>query len=103
MIRTIINSDVKEIKMILLDWIIIIGVGINKTISMSKTIKITASRKNRVENGIRAELDGSNPHSKGEVFSRSRRDRINNRDARRRIANGIIAEIKEEIDNKFIN
>jgi hypothetical protein len=56
-----------------------------------------------VENGIRAELDGSNPHSKGEVFSRSRWDRINNREARRRIANGIMAEIKEEIDNKFIN
>lgn len=30
------------------------GVGINRTISMSNTIKIIANRKNRSENGIRA-------------------------------------------------
>lgn len=38
---------------------------------MSKTRKITASRKNRREKGIRALPKGSNPHSKGEAFSRS--------------------------------
>ena len=29
-----------------------------------------ASRKNRIENGIRPDSFGSNPHSKGEYFSR---------------------------------
>jgi len=31
-----------------------VGRGINSTISMSKTMKITAKRKKRKENGIRA-------------------------------------------------
>lgn len=43
---------------------------------MSKTRKITARRKKRSENGIRAEFIGSNPHSKGESFSRSWLDRV---------------------------
>lgn len=47
-----------------------IGIGINKTISMSNTMKIIARRKNRMENGIRALWLGSNPHSNGEDFSR---------------------------------
>lgn len=38
---------------------------------MSNTRKITANKKNRRENGVRAEFFGSNPHSKGESFSRS--------------------------------
>ena len=38
---------------------------------MSKTRKITASKKNRNENGIRADDFGSKPHSNGEDFSRS--------------------------------
>jgi hypothetical protein len=42
-----------------------------KTISMSKTIKITPRRKNRSEKGVRAEFFGSNPHSNGAAFSRS--------------------------------
>lgn len=46
------------------------GSGISNTISMSKTIKITARRKNRIENGVRAERIGSNPHSNGDSFSR---------------------------------
>lgn len=50
---------------------IIIGIGISSTISMSNTRKITASRKNRDENGIRAVRDGSNPHSNADDFSRS--------------------------------
>jgi len=40
-------------------------------ISTSKIKKTTAIRKNWVENGRRADLIGSNPHSKGEGFSRS--------------------------------
>jgi len=47
------------------------GRGISKTISMSNTKKMMASRKNRIENGIRDMWFGSNPHSNGEVFSRS--------------------------------
>jgi hypothetical protein len=38
---------------------------------MSNTIKMMARRKNRREKGSRAEFFGSNPHSNGEVFSRS--------------------------------
>lgn len=37
---------------------------------MSKTIKMIAKRKNRIENGIRALWFGSNPHSNGDDFSR---------------------------------
>lgn len=47
------------------------GTGMRSTISMSNTRKITARRKNRRENGRRAEFLGSNPHSNGEDFSRS--------------------------------
>jgi hypothetical protein len=42
-----------------------------KVISISKIRKITAIKKNWIENGTRAESIGSNPHSKGEGFSRS--------------------------------
>jgi len=49
----------------------IIGSGVSKAISISNTKKITASRKNRRENGIRAEFLGSKPHSKGDSFSRN--------------------------------
>lgn len=47
------------------------GSGIRRTISISKTRKITASKKKRSEKGIRAEDFGSKPHSKGADFSRS--------------------------------
>lgn len=50
---------------------IIVIVGNNKVNSTSKIIKITAIRKNCKENGIRADLLGSNPHSNGLFFSRS--------------------------------
>ncbi len=49
----------------------IVGAGRRRTISMSNTRKITARRKNRRENGIRAEFLGSKPHSNGDSFSRS--------------------------------
>lgn len=45
--------------------------GKRRAISTSKIKKITAMRKKRVENGNRADLFGSNPHSNGEFFSRS--------------------------------
>jgi hypothetical protein len=47
------------------------GAGINRTISMSNTRKMTANRKNRVEKGRRALSFGSKPHSNGVDFSRS--------------------------------
>lgn len=53
----------------------IVGIGISRTISISNTMKIMASRKNRIENGIRAVFFGSNPHSNGVDFSRSSVDR----------------------------
>lgn len=48
-----------------------IGIGNNSAISTSKIIKITAIKKNRDEKGSRAEFLGSNPHSNGDLFSRS--------------------------------
>lgn len=62
--------------MIVLKLIIVIGSGIIRAISMSNTRKITASRKNRREKGIRADLLGSNPHSNGDIFSRSLDERL---------------------------
>lgn len=47
-----------------------VTVGRRITTSTSKTKKITARRKNRVEKGSRAERWGSNPHSNGDCFSR---------------------------------
>lgn len=46
------------------------GIGISKAISISNTKNRTAKIKNRKENGIRAELCGSNPHSNGVDFSK---------------------------------
>lgn len=52
--------------------------GNNKAISISKTRKITAKRKNRKENGDRALSLGSNPHSKEEflLFLKVKRELI---------------------------
>lgn len=55
------------------------GSGKSRAISTSNTRKITAKRKNRMENGSRALFLGSKPHSKGEAFSRSTRDREDRR------------------------
>jgi len=44
------------------------------TSSTSNTRKISAIKKNRIENGIRALNLGVNPHSKGLIFSQSNRD-----------------------------
>lgn len=67
---------IKKIKVLKIDLekfvTIANGIGIIRIISISNTKKITASRKNRRENGIRAEDLGSKPHSNGVDFSRSK-------------------------------
>lgn len=50
---------------------ILIIMGKIITISTSKIKNRTAIRKNCDENGIREDLFGSNPHSNGDLFSRS--------------------------------
>lgn len=45
------------------------GKGRSRAISRSKSKKVIATRKNFIENGSRAELIGSNPHSYGLAFS----------------------------------
>lgn len=47
-------------------------IGSIKAISTSKIKKIIAIKKNLIEKGFRGELNGENPHSKGEVFSFSK-------------------------------
>ena len=55
----------------ILENLIIITIGKIKAISTSKIKKIIEIKKNRIEKGIRDEFIGSNPHSKGDLFSRS--------------------------------
>jgi hypothetical protein len=55
----------------ILEVLKIITVGKIRAISTSKIRKIMAIKKNRIEKGRRAEFIGSNPHSKGDDFSRS--------------------------------
>lgn len=68
-----INKKVKDVKIKETEGVVdkIKGIGISRTISISKTRKITANKKNRVEKGSRALSLGSKPHSKGVDFSRS--------------------------------
>lgn len=80
-----------------------VGTGISRTISMSNTMKIIASKKNRMENGIRAILLGSNPHSNGVDFSRSSEDRALRIHAANRTTIGISAEILNITEARFIN
>jgi hypothetical protein len=54
-----------------LELVITVIIGRSRAISTSKIRKITAIRKNRSENGSRAGFLGSNPHSNGDLFSRS--------------------------------
>jgi hypothetical protein len=65
-------------------------------------MKITANIKNRVENGVRAEFIGSNPHSNGEIFSRSVVDRRWIEFAMNIKISGIKIAMDEEIVNIFI-
>lgn len=80
-----------------------VGMGIRSTISISNTMKIMARRKNRIENGIRAVLFGSNPHSNGEDFSRSVLDRVLRIHAAARMREGSNRAIKVVADTRFIN
>lgn len=61
--------DVK-VHQIIFDLMVII-IGRMMAISMSKIKNKIAIMKNWMENGIRDDLWGSNPHSKGDIFSRS--------------------------------
>ena len=70
-----------------------INTGNNKTISTSKIRKITANKKNRRENGNRADPIGSNPHSKGDLFSRSKITRLPNTQAKAITTEEITIEI----------
>lgn len=45
------------------------GSGRSNAISRSNSRKVIATKKNFIENGSRAELIGSNPHSYGLAFS----------------------------------
>lgn len=45
------------------------GSGSSNAISRSNSRKVIATKKNFIENGSRAELIGSNPHSYGLAFS----------------------------------
>lgn len=78
------------------------GKGINNTISISNTIKIIANMKNRSENGTRALFFGSNPHSNGDVFSRSVVDRILNIFANRNTTVEIVPANRNEIIGIYI-
>ena len=71
MVRISRNTALMIIHDLMFDVIMVIGIGSSSAISMSKFMKITAIRKNRDENGSRAKFFGSNPHSNGDLFSRS--------------------------------
>lgn len=59
------------VQIIILEYFIIIIIGKINAISTSKIKKIIVIKKKRKENGNRDEDFGSNPHSKGDLFSRS--------------------------------
>lgn len=79
----------------------IIIIGKIKAISTSKIKKIIVIRKNRIEKGRREEFIGSNPHSKGDVFSRSFIVFFANNEAKYITTIAIIKIIKD-IKYKFI-
>jgi hypothetical protein len=56
MIRIRRNTDLISIHNFMLDVIMVIGIGNSRSISTSKIINITTIRKNRDENGSRAEF-----------------------------------------------
>lgn len=66
----------------MLEILKIIIIGKIKAISTSKIKKIIVIKKNRIEKGSRDEFIGSNPHSKGDVFSRSFNDFFESKEAR---------------------
>lgn len=68
--------------------------GNSNAISTSKIKKIIVIKKNRKEKGIREEDFGSNPHSKGDLFSRSMIDFFDNSEE----INIIVIEIEIKIN-----
>jgi len=58
------NINIFEFNIVLIN-------GIKRANSTSKIKKMMAIKKNWREKGSRAEVFGSNPHSKGDLFSRS--------------------------------
>lgn len=71
-------------------------------ISTSKIRKIIAIKKNWMENGRRAEDLGSNPHSKGLLFSRSENLFFDVKFRIKMIKNLIVAIMKAIIDKNVI-
>jgi hypothetical protein len=71
MIRISRKKNLTIIQVVKLEIGKIIIIGSKRAISTSKIKKITAIKKKRREKGSREELLGSNPHSKGDLFSRS--------------------------------
>lgn len=69
------------IQIVMFDVCITITMGRISAISTSNTKKIIVIKKNRSEKGNRAGDLGSNPHSKGEHFSRSVNDFFDSIDA----------------------
>jgi hypothetical protein len=78
------------------------GMGRSSTISTSNTIKIIASRKNRIENGIRAVFLGSNPHSNADDFSRSLLARIFKNHESRNVSIAIVDAIVASVNGRII-
>ena len=74
------------------DVIMVIGIGNNSAISTSKIMEITAIKKIRDENYSRADFFSSNPHSNGNLFSRTSLIFFENN-----VVNSIIA-----IDNEIV-
>lgn len=79
------------------------GRGIRRAISTSKIKKMTASRKNRREKGVRAVWFGSKPHSYGLAFSRLLVIRIDVRVVIRIKAIGMIIEMLILVRSSFIS
>lgn len=67
------KNEKKMKKFIMLVIFIVKTIGSRRVISTSKIRKITEIRKKWDEKGSRGDDFGSNPHSKGEAFSRSRK------------------------------
>lgn len=102
MIRINVNRDALINRIDIFVDIDKIGSGINSTISISNTMKMIASRKNRMEKGIRALWLGSNPHSNGEDFSRMVIDRIETIQAIKNTIVGRMIATVEEIKIRVI-
>lgn len=66
-------------------------------------MKIIPKRKNRRENGIRAVFFGSNPHSNGDVFSRSDLDRVFSNQAAIKVTLARVPEVMRAKVSNCIN